>query len=77
MRIMINQFRFIMVLCLFVVLLGTPYALWSAANGKIIFAVMCAAADIAAFVGFVIARRTIAHIKQMEYRDVNDDVKPV
>ena len=74
---MINQFRFIMVLCLFVVLLGTPYALWSAANGNIIFAVMCAAADIAAFVGFVIARRTIVYIKQMEYREVNDDVKPV
>lgn len=66
-----------MVLCLFVVLLGTPYALWKAANGNIVFATLFAAADIAAFVGFVIARRTIAHIKQMEYREVNDDVKPV
>lgn len=74
---MINQFRFIMVLCLFVVLLGTPYALWKAANGNIVFATLFAAADIAAFVGFVISRRTIAHIKQMEYREVNDDVKPV
>lgn len=74
---MINQFRFVMVLCLFVVLLGTPYALWKAANGNIVFATLFAAADIAAFVGFVISRRTIAHIKQMEYREVNDDVKPV
>ena len=74
---MINQFRFIMVLCLFVVLLGIPYALWKAVNGNIVFATLCAAADIAAFVGFVIARRTIVYIKQMEYREVNDDVKPV
>ena len=74
---MINQLRFLVVLCLLVVILGTPYTLWIAANGKMIFAAICGAAVIVAFVCFVIARRTVRHMKEIEYREVDDDIKPV
>ena len=74
---MINQLRFLVVVCLLVVILGTPYTLWVAANGNIIFAAVCGAAVIVAFICFVIARRTVQQMKEIQYREVDDDIKPV
>lgn len=74
---MLNQLRFLKYFCLVVVLLGVPYSLWLAATGKLIFAAILAVIDIVAFVGFVISRRTIIFNKQMSYREVDDNIKPV
>lgn len=74
---MINQLRFLKVICLLAVILGAPFSLWFAATGRLMFAIITAVVVIAAFTGFIISKRSIRMMKEMEYHSVDDDIKPV
>ena len=41
------------------------------------FAIITAVVVIAAFTGFIISKRSIRMMKEMEYQSVDDDIKPV
>lgn len=76
-KTMINQLRFLKVICLLAVILGAPCSLWFAATGRLMFAIITAVVVIAAFTGFIISKRSIRMMKEMEYHSVDDDIKPV
>lgn len=74
---MINQLKFLYVLCALALLFSAPFALWRAANGQLLKAIIFAAVAICAFVGLLIVRRNLKYIKQMNETFDRDDVKPL
>lgn len=74
---MINQLRFLKVICLLTVIFGGPCGLWFAATGRLMYAIVTAVVVIAAFTGYIISKRSIRMMKEMEYQSVDDDIKPV
>lgn len=54
-----------------------PYALWSAANGSLLKAIIFAVVALCAFVCLLIVRRNLKYIKQMNETFDSEDVKPL
>lgn len=74
---MINHLRFLYVICALALVFSAPFALWSAANGALLKAIIFAAVALCAFVCLLIVRRNLRYIKQMNATFDRDDVKPV
>lgn len=74
---MINQLKFLYVACALALVFSTPFALWSAANGKIMRTTILAVVALCAFVCLLIVRRNLRYIKQMSETFDRDDIKPL
>ncbi|MDE6140100.1 MAG: hypothetical protein K2F95_04030 [Alistipes sp.] len=74
---MINHLRFLYVICALALVFSAPFALWSAANGALLKAIIFAVVALCAFVCLLIVRRNLRYIKQMNATFDRDDVKPV
>lgn len=74
---MVNQLRFLYVVCALALAFSAPFALWSAANGAVVKAIVCAVVALCAFVCLLIVRRNLRYIKQMQETFDRDDVKPL
>lgn len=74
---MIKQLGFLYVICALALVFSTPMALWSAANGAVIKAVIFAVVALCAFVCLLIVRRNLRYLRQMQETFDRDDVKPL
>lgn len=74
---MLGQLRFLKAICLLVLIVCVPYALWCAVSGSFIFAAVLAVIDIVAFLCLVVIQRAIRQILDMKSPHVDKDITPV
>lgn len=75
--IMLNQLRFLYVVCVLALVVSAPYTIWSAANGKIVKMTIFAAIALISFVCLQIVRRNLKFIKQMNKTFDEKDIEPL
>ncbi len=74
---MINQLRFLYVICALLFLFSVPYTLWCAGNGALIRMIIFGVVALFAFVCLLIVRRNLRYLKDMNETFDRDDVKPL